>query len=56
MKIVKQNLTNAVGSLQSCAGQETVSNAAIHTMHSIFEANEAEATLLQNVFNSINWK
>ena len=37
MKIVKQNLTNAVGSLQLCAGQETVSNAAIHAMHSIFE-------------------
>ena len=57
MKIAKEDIAKVVGSLQLCAGQEAGSEAAIHVMHSIFEANETEAILLVDaeiVFNSIN--
>ena len=57
VKIAK--LTKTVGSLQLCAGQDVRSEAAIHPMHSIFEANETESTLLvdaENAFSSVNWK
>ena len=57
VKIAK--LTKTVGSLQLCAGQEAGSEAAIHPMHSIFEANETESILLvdtENAFSPVNWK
>ena len=62
MKIVKEDkedLTKTASPLQSCPGQEAGSEATIHSMPSVFEANETEAILLvdaENAFNSINWK
>ena len=40
MKIAKEDIPKTVGSLQLFAGQEARSEAAIHPMHSTFEANE----------------
>ena len=59
MKVVKEDIKKAAGSLQLCAGQEAGCEAAIHTMHKIFESNDTELILIveaENSFNSINCK
>lgn len=62
IKIVKEDkedLTKTASPLQLCPGQEAGSEATIHSMHSVFEANETEAIVLvdaENAFNSVNWK
>ena len=56
-KVVKDDVTLSVGSLQVCAGQEAGSEAAIHVIRSIFSQEETEAVLLvdaANAFNCIN--
>ena len=56
-KVTKQDIIEANGSLQVCAGQKSGSEAAIHAMHSIFEADNTDAVLLidaSNAFNSLN--
>ena len=56
-KVTKREVMDASGSLQVCAGQRSGSEAAIHAMREIFEADETEAALLidaSNAFNSIN--
>ena len=56
-KVTKQDIIEASGSLQVCAGQKSGSEAAIHAMHSIFEADNTDAVLLidaSNAFNSLN--
>ena len=55
--IVKQDVIDASGAMQVCAGQKCGSEAVIHAMRSIFEADETDAALLvdaSNAFNSLN--
>ena len=57
MKILKQDVIDASGSLQVCAGLKCGSEAAIHAMRKMFEADGNEAVLLidaSNAFNSLN--
>ena len=57
MKVTKQDVIEASGSLQVCAGLKSGSEAAVHAMHSIFEADETDAVLLidaSNAFNALN--
>jgi hypothetical protein len=57
MQVVKSDVTKAAGCLQTCAGQESGSEASIHAMNEIFNENDTEAVLLvdaENAFNSIN--
>lgn len=52
-----REVMDASGSLQVCAGQKSGSEAAIHAMREIFEADETDAALLinaSNAFNSLN--
>ena len=43
MRVIKQDVFEAGGSLQLCAGQRSGSEAAIHAMHNIFEADDTDA-------------
>ena len=54
LKIENEDITKAVFSLQLCASQEAGYKAAIHAMHSIFEANETEAILLVDAEDAFN--
>ena len=59
MKITKNDVLKATGSLQVCVGHKSGSEAAIHPMHDIFKVEETEGILLidaDNAFNSINRK
>ena len=56
-RVAKQDVINASGAMQVCAGQKSGGEAAIHAMRNIFEADETDATLLvdaSNAFNSLN--
>ena len=56
-KVTKREAMDASGSLQVCAGQKSGSEAAIHAMREMFEADETDAELLMdasNAFNSLN--
>ena len=51
------DVIDACGSLQVCAGHKSGSEAAVHAMCSIFDANDTDAVLLidaSNAFNSLN--
>ena len=57
MHVTKPDVIDASGSLQVCAGHKSVSEAAIHAMRNIFEADETDAALLidaSNAFNALN--
>ena len=57
MNVSKGDVVEASGSLQLCAGQKSGSEAAIHAMHAIFEADDTDAVLLidaSNAFNALN--
>ena len=54
MNIAKRDVAEASGSLQLCAGQKSGSEAAIHAMHRIFEADDTDAVLLIDAFNAFN--
>ena len=56
-RVAKQDVINASGAMQVCAGQKSGGEAAIHATCNIFEANEMDAALLvdaSNAFNSLN--
>ena len=56
-RVAKQDVINASGAMQVCAGQKSGGEAAIHAMRNIFEADEIVAALLvdaPNAFNSLN--
>ena len=55
--VAKQDVINASGAMQVCAGQKRGGEAPIHAMRNIFEADETDAALLvdaSNAFNSLN--
>ena len=55
--VTKREVMDASGSLQVCVGQKSGSEAAIHAMCEMFEADETDAALLidaSNAFNSLN--
>ena len=54
MNSVKKDVVEASGSLQLCAGQKSGSEAAIHAMHTIFEADETDGVLLIDASNALN--
>ena len=56
-RVVKQDLINASGAMQVCAGPKSGGEVAIHSLHNVFEAGETDAALLvdaSNAFNSLN--
>ena len=48
------NIENAAGPLQVCAGHQSGCKAAIHAMRQIFESQDIEPVLLVNAFNALN--
>ena len=57
LRILRDDITEAVGSLQLCAGHDGGVEAAIHAMTSIFKDDECEGVLLAdapNAFNTLN--
>ena len=46
MKVTKEDVLDASGSLLVCADLRSGSEAAVHAMHSIFEEEETDAVLL----------
>ena len=57
MKVTKEDVLDASGSLQVCAGLCSGSEAAVHAIHSIFQEEETDAVLLidaSNAFNALN--
>ena len=54
MHVTKSDVIDASGSLQVCAGLKRGGEAAIHTMHSIFNADEMDAVLLIDASNACN--
>ena len=56
-RVGKQDVIDACGATQVCAGHKSGSEAAIHAMHNIFESDETDAALLidaSKAFNSLN--
>ena len=59
LKIIGNDVEEAAGPLQLCAGQDGGCEAAVHAMRRIFQAPETEAVLLvdaSNAFNALNRK
>ena len=54
MLVTKPDVIDASGSLQVCAGHKSGSEAAIHAVRSIFDANETDVVLLIDVSNAFN--
>jgi len=54
---IKQDILEATGTLQLCAGQKVGCEAAIHAMHRLFQSSNTQAVLptdASNAFNSLN--
>ena len=54
MNVAKEDVAHASGSLQLCAGQKSGSEAAVHAMHAIFEADETDGRLLIKATSAFN--
>ena len=57
LQVVKQDVLDATGCLQLCAGQRAGCEAAVHAMRMIFADEDTEGVLLvdaSNAFNSLN--
>ena len=57
LAVLKNNIMQTVGPLQLCAGQEAGCEAAIHTIHHVYDDLNTDAVLLVdavNAFNSLN--
>ena len=57
LSITKQDLQEAAGSMQLCAGQIAGIEAGVHTVHTLFQKEDTEAVLLvdaSNAFNALN--
>jgi len=55
MRVIKQDVIEASGSLQLCTGQKSGSDAAIHAMQNIFETPDTDALLLIDASNAFNF-
>ena len=53
-KVIKPDVIDASGSIQVCAGHNSGSEAAIHTMREIFEHDNSDAVLLVDASISFN--
>ena len=53
MRVIKQDVIEASGSLQLCTGQKSGSEAAIDAMHNIFEAPDTDTTPLVDTSNAL---
>ena len=53
-RVAKQDVINASGAMQVCAGQKSGGEATIHAMCNIFEADETDAALLVDASNAFN--
>ena len=57
MSVSKPDVIDACGSLQVCAGHKSGSEALVHAMRSVFDADDTDAFLLVdasiNTFNSL---
>ena len=56
-RVTKEDGLEASGPLQLCAGHKSGSEAGIHAVHNLFEADDTDAVLLvdaTNAFNSLN--
>ena len=47
MNVAKEDVVQASGSLRLCAGQKSGSEAAIRALHTVFEADDMDAVLLE---------
>ena len=54
MQVTKPDVIDASGSLQMCAGHKSDSEAAIHAMRNIFDADTIDAVLLVDASNALN--
>ena len=57
LSITKQDLQEAAGSMQLCAGQIAGIEAGVHAVHTLFQKEDTEAVLLvdaSNAFNALN--
>ena len=57
LSVIRGDIQDAAGTVQLCAGQISGTEAAVHTVRTLFEQNEAEAVILvdtSNAFNSLN--
>ena len=57
LSIVRQDILDATGSLQLCAGQTSGTESAVHAARALFQQADTEAVLLvdaSNAFNSLN--
>ena len=57
--VVQNDVLQAVGPLQLCAGQPAGCEAAIHAIRAVFDSSDAEAVLqvdASNAFNCLNWQ
>ncbi len=57
LSIVRQDILDATGSLQLCAGQTSGIESAVHAARALFQQSDTEAVLLvdaSNAFNSLN--
>ena len=52
--VIGQDIQDAAGSSQLCAGQESGCEAAVHAMCQIFQEKDTEAVLAINAFNCLN--
>ena len=53
-RVAKQDVINASGAMQVCAGHKSGGEAAIHAMRNIFEADETDAALLVDASNAFS--
>ena len=59
IRVIKDDITQAAGPIQTCRGIQSGIEAAIHSMRQVFENDSTEAIMLvdvENPFNNLNRK
>ena len=54
LAVLKNDIMQAVGPLQLCAGQEAICEAAIHAIHHVYDDLNTDAVLLVDAVNASN--